>query len=172
MANFPRIAVNSPQPFDIVGDNFTLCGLGQANEGVLGNAVLKDKNGTVLAEVSPMFVPSSGFLFTLFDFPVAVGMPATAEGTLTVHADNPSGLPQNDFRVTVQLTFGRALLGASYAGFQTHKVVAGDTLFGLAQNAYGDGNLWPRLFTANRDIISDPNRIKVGQVLRVPFPGP
>ena len=52
------------------------------------------------------------------------------------------------------------------------RLVAGDTLFGIAQNVYGDGNLWPRLFTANRDIISDPNLIRVGQVLRVPFAGP
>ncbi len=49
MGDFPRIAVRSPQPFDIVGDNFSLCGLGRANEGVLGTAVLKDKNGVVLA---------------------------------------------------------------------------------------------------------------------------
>ena len=86
--------------------------LGRANEGVLGKAVLKDKNGVVLAQVAPMFVPGSGFLFTLFDFPVPVGTSATTEGTLTVEADNPSGLPQNDFRVTVPLTFGRTLLGA------------------------------------------------------------
>ena len=59
-----------------------------------------------------MFGPGSRFLFTLFDFPVPAGTPATTEGTLTVEADNPSGLPQNDFRVTVPLTFGRTLLGA------------------------------------------------------------
>ncbi|HEY7054736.1 MAG TPA: LysM peptidoglycan-binding domain-containing protein [Mycobacterium sp.] len=172
MAHFPKIAVRSPQSFDIVGDTFSLCGLGQANEGVIGKAVLTDSNGTVLAQVAPMSVPGSGFLFTLFDFPVAVGAPATPEGQLTVEADNPSGLPQNDFRVTVPLTFGRALLGAGYAGFQAHLVVGGDTLFGIAQNAYGDGDLWPRLFTANRDTISDPDLIRIGEKLRVPFAGP
>ena len=172
MAGFDRITVRSPRPFDVVGDSFILCGLGRANEGVIGTAVLTDKNGAVLAEVSPMLVPNSGFLFTLFDFPVAVGAPATPEGVLTVEADNPSGLPENDFRVTVPLTFGRVLLGASYAGFQAHKVVAGDTLSAIAQDAYGDANLWPRLFVANRDIITDPDLIRVGQVLRVPFEGP
>jgi nucleoid-associated protein YgaU len=172
MADFARITVRSPHPFDVVGDSFSLCGLGRANEGVVGSAVLKDKNGAVLATVSPMFVPNSGFLFTLFDFPVPVNAPAMPEGVLTVEADNPSGLPQNDFRVTVPLTFGRALLGASYAGFQAHQVVAGDTLFGIAKNAYGDGNLWPRLFIANRDTITDPDLIRIGQVLRVPFAGP
>ena len=45
-------------------------------------------------------------------------------------------------------------------------------LFGIAQDAYGDGDLWPRLFVSNRDRISDPDVIHVGQVLRVPFGGP
>jgi nucleoid-associated protein YgaU len=172
MTEFPRVAVRSPRPFDVVGDGFSLCGLGGANEGVIGTAVLKDNHGTVLAEVSPMFVPSSGFLFTLFDFPVAIGAPATPEGVLTVDADNPSGLPQNDFRVTVPLTFGRVLLGGSYEGFQAHRVVADDTLSGIAQSAYGDANSWPRLFIANRDTVTDPDLIRIGQVLRVPFGGP
>lgn len=172
MTEFARIAIRSPQPFDIVGDTFSLCGLGGANEGVVGSATLKDKNGTVLATVSPMFVPNSGFNFTLFDFPVAVGMPVTPEGVLVVHADNPSGLPENDFVVTVPLTFGRTLLGgASYGGFITHKVVAGDTLSRIAHTFYNDANAWPRLFTANRDRISNPNLIRIGQVLRIPLAG-
>ncbi|HEV7423217.1 MAG TPA: LysM peptidoglycan-binding domain-containing protein [Mycobacterium sp.] len=172
MTKFPRIEVRSPRPFDVVGDGFSLCGLGRANEGVIGAAVLKDDHGTVLAEVSPMFVPASGFLFTLFDFPLVTSAAATPEGVLTVDADNPSGLPQNDFRVTVPVTFGRVLLGAPYAGFQAHEVVAGDTLSGIAASAYGDANSWPRLFIANRDTITDPDLIRIGQVLRVPFAGP
>ena len=116
MTNLPRIDVRSPRPFDVVGDGFSLCGLGRANEGVIGTAVLKDNHGTVLAQVSPMFVPNSGFLFALFDFPVLVGAPSTPEGVLTVEADNPSGLPQNDFRVIVPLTFGRVLLGIQVPG--------------------------------------------------------
>ena len=52
-------------------------------------------------------------MFTLFDFPVPVGTATTTEGTLTVKARTiRGGLPQNNFRVTVPLTFGRTLLGA------------------------------------------------------------
>ncbi len=51
MAGFDRITVRSPRPFDVVGDSFILCGLGRAIEGVIGTAVLTDKNGAVLAEV-------------------------------------------------------------------------------------------------------------------------
>ena len=36
MTEFARIAVRSPQPFDIVGDTFSLCGLGTSFEGVIG----------------------------------------------------------------------------------------------------------------------------------------
>jgi nucleoid-associated protein YgaU len=31
---------------------------------------------------------------------------------------------------------------------------------------------WPRLFVANRDTVGDPDVIRIGQVLRVPFAGP
>jgi hypothetical protein len=172
MTEFPRVAVRSPRPFDVVGDGFSLCGLGQANEGVIGRAVLKDGLGTVVADVSPMFVPGSGFLMTLFDFPVTITTPATPEGVLAVDADNPSGLPQNDFRVTVPVTFGRILLGGPYEGFQAHRVVAGDTLSGIARSVYGDADAWQRLFIANRDTVSNPDLIRIGQVLRVPFGGP
>ena len=98
MAGFDRITVRSPRPFDVVGDSFILCGRGRANEGVIGSAVLTDKNGAVLDEVAPMLVPNSGFLLMLFNFPVAVGAPATPEGVLTVEADNPSGLPESRYR--------------------------------------------------------------------------
>jgi nucleoid-associated protein YgaU len=47
--------------------------------------------------------------------------------------------------------------------------VAGDTLSGIAHTFYNDANAWPRLFTANRDRISDPDLIRIGQVLRVPL---
>ena len=76
MADIPRIAVRSPQPFDIISDSFTLCGLGVANKGVLGSATLTGGDGAVLAQLAPMSVPGSGFLFTLFDFTVTYGVPS------------------------------------------------------------------------------------------------
>lgn len=47
-------------------------------------------------------------------------------------------------------------------------VEPGDTLWGLAEAAYGDGKQWPRLYEANRDRITDPDLIHPGQVLAVP----
>ncbi|WP_065286949.1 LysM peptidoglycan-binding domain-containing protein [Mycolicibacter kumamotonensis] len=168
MNEIPRLAVRSPQPFDIVGDSFVLCGLGGAFEGVVGTATLTDRNGTILTTVAPMFVPNTGFGYTLFDFPVSYPVPATTEGMLIVHSDNPSGLPENDFTVSVPLTFGRPLLGGPFHSFSLHRVVSGDTLFKIAQDRYGDGDLWQRLFIANRDRIDNPDLIRIGQLLRIP----
>jgi nucleoid-associated protein YgaU len=140
--------------------------LGAAFEGVFGSATLRDGNGAVLAEQT---LTGGGNGFALFHAVLNVGgVPATAEGTLAVTADNPSGDPSRDFTVVVPITFGRALVDP-YSGFQEYTVVSGDTLSGIAQQYYGDATLWPRLFTANRDRIGNPDVIWPGQALRIPL---
>ena len=49
-----------------------------------------------------------------------------------------------------------------------HAVVRGDTLWGLAEKYYGDGHKYNVIFEANRPMLKDPNKIYVGQVLRIP----
>jgi LysM repeat protein len=49
-----------------------------------------------------------------------------------------------------------------------HKVKRGDTLGKIAKKYYGKAGLYPKIFEANRDILDDPNLIKVGQKLRIP----
>jgi nucleoid-associated protein YgaU len=51
---------------------------------------------------------------------------------------------------------------------QWHEVKKGETLWKIAEQYYGDGNLYPKIFDANRDILKDPNRINIGQKLRIP----
>ena len=51
---------------------------------------------------------------------------------------------------------------------QTHVVQAGDTLSRIAEKYYGDASLYTRIFQANRDVLSDPNKIRPGQKLRIP----
>jgi nucleoid-associated protein YgaU len=47
-------------------------------------------------------------------------------------------------------------------------VKKGDTLWKIAKEHYGDGNLYPEIFKANQDVLSDPDKIQVGQKLRIP----
>jgi len=51
---------------------------------------------------------------------------------------------------------------------QWHEVKKGETLWKIAEQYYGDGNLYPKIFEANRDTLKDPNRINIGQKLRIP----
>ncbi|MFZ0544306.1 MAG: LysM peptidoglycan-binding domain-containing protein [Candidatus Promineifilaceae bacterium] len=54
-----------------------------------------------------------------------------------------------------------------------HKVVAGDTMSGLALKYYGSAvrDKWMHIYEANKELIGDnPAFIKVGQVLNIPEP--
>jgi len=49
-----------------------------------------------------------------------------------------------------------------------HVVVSGDTLGAISQKYYGKASQYMKIFEANRDILDNPDLIKVGQKLRIP----
>jgi len=49
-----------------------------------------------------------------------------------------------------------------------HVVVSGDTLSALAKKYYGKASLYMKIFEANKDQLTNPDLIKVGQKLRIP----
>lgn len=49
-----------------------------------------------------------------------------------------------------------------------YTVQAGDTLSGIAKKQLGNANAYMKIFEANRDVLSDPDKIQPGQVLRIP----
>lgn len=51
---------------------------------------------------------------------------------------------------------------------KTHTVEKGDTLWKIAQEALGDGARYNEIFEANKPMLSDPDKIYPGQVLRIP----
>ena len=51
---------------------------------------------------------------------------------------------------------------------KTYTVKAGDTLSGIARDHLGDAKDYMRIFEANRDQLTDPDKIKPGQVLKIP----
>jgi LysM repeat protein len=61
---------------------------------------------------------------------------------------------------------------ASAASAQTYTVKPGDTLSTIAKHYLGDANAYPAIFEANRDQLSDPDKIKAGQVLKIPQASP
>jgi nucleoid-associated protein YgaU len=55
-------------------------------------------------------------------------------------------------------------------GEKTYTVKPGDTLSKIAKETLGDANAYTDIFNANKDVLSDPNKIKPGQVLKIPTP--
>ncbi len=51
---------------------------------------------------------------------------------------------------------------------QWYTVVSGDNLSKIARQFYGDANKYPAIFEANRPMLSHPDKIYPGQVLRIP----
>jgi nucleoid-associated protein YgaU len=54
------------------------------------------------------------------------------------------------------------------ASGRTYTVKAGDTLSKISKEHLGDANAYMRIFDANKDQLSDPDKIKPGQVLKIP----
>jgi LysM repeat protein len=51
---------------------------------------------------------------------------------------------------------------------QVYEVVAGDTLSKISKKFYGDANKYMKIFEANKDQLKDPDKINVGQKLKIP----
>jgi nucleoid-associated protein YgaU len=51
---------------------------------------------------------------------------------------------------------------------QWHTVVSGDNLSKIAKKFYGDPNKYPVIFEANRPMLTHPDKIYPGQMLRIP----
>jgi nucleoid-associated protein YgaU len=75
---------------------------------------------------------------------------------------------RNDVVADIKVVGGPASgAGAAKAG-RTYTVKAGDTLSGIAKEQLGSANAYMKIFEANRDQLNDPDKIKPGQVLRIP----
>ena len=51
---------------------------------------------------------------------------------------------------------------------RTHTVEKGDSLWKIAETTLGSGARYTEIFEANRPMLSDPDKIYPGQVLRIP----
>ena len=51
---------------------------------------------------------------------------------------------------------------------ETYTVNKGDCLWTIAEELYGSGADWRRLWAANRETVADPGLVWIGQVLKLP----
>lgn len=75
---------------------------------------------------------------------------------------------QKDINADIQVSAQPQAVGTSGAAARTYTVKAGDTLSKIAKEHFGDANAYMKIFNANKDQLSDPDKIKPGQVLKLP----
>ncbi|MBR9845251.1 MAG: peptidoglycan-binding protein LysM [Algicola sp.] len=83
---------------------------------------------------------------------------ATKEKVVLV-VGNTAGIATVDDQMTVENPEPEA---------QFHTVKSGDTLGKIAKHYYGNAMKYPVIFEANKPMLTDPDKIYPGQVLRIP----
>lgn len=53
-------------------------------------------------------------------------------------------------------------------GERTYTVKSGDTLWNISKEVYGNGSKYMKIFEANTDLLTNPDKIFPGQVLKIP----
>ena len=96
---------------------------------------------------------------------------ATVHGVVTNQSDlekivlligNHEGIAQVDAQIDVEVPEPEATF---------YTVVKGDSLSKIAKAHYGKGSRYPEIFEANKPMLSHPDKIYPGQVLRIPTDG-
>ena len=65
-------------------------------------------------------------------------------------------------------TAAAAAAGGGSSTGRTYTVQPGDSLSKISKQFYGDANKYMSIFEANKDKMSDPDKVKVGTELRIP----
>lgn len=71
-----------------------------------------------------------------------------------------------DIQVPIAQAAAAAASGAS--GSRVYTTQAGDSLSKISKQFYGDPNQYMKIFEANRDELSDPDKVKPGISLKIP----
>ncbi len=83
----------------------------------------------------------------------------SAREKIVLLVGNTQGVAKVDDRLTVETPSPEATY---------YTVVSGDTLGKIAKAHYGNAMKYPVIFEANKPMLSDPDKIYPGQVLRIP----
>ena len=104
---------------------------------------------------------------------VQVAYDAT-QGKVTVQGDAPTQAAKEKVTLccgnVASVTSVENLMSVTHPEPQAqfHDVVRGDTLSAIAKKFYGDANKYPVIFEANKPMLTHPDKIYPGQMLRIP----
>jgi LysM repeat protein len=150
------IQLRQPLAWDLIGRKVTIAALGTAFEASYG-WLIRSSDG-VLAE--GFFTAGSTGLLESFVHEAPVETDHIGAATFELFGDDPSGKrdPGLDTQSVPVVVIG------GMQGYLLHQVVRGDTVSALARHY---GSTVQKIAVASR--LRDPDKIQVGQVLRVPL---
>ncbi|WP_030484823.1 Gmad2 immunoglobulin-like domain-containing protein [Nocardioides aequoreus] len=156
------VRVRQPAKDDLVGRRFVVTGIGSGFEGTIGIRVRRGDR-----VVGRGFAQSAGGGFALGEFSTTVELDrAPRPGTrlvVEVFGDTGDDGPGSDLRRVEVICF------PDLAGWLLHRVERGDTLTGIVRQARDFGRTTLAQVVAANPAVTDPDVIRVGQLLRVPL---
>ncbi|MFK5635584.1 MULTISPECIES: Gmad2 immunoglobulin-like domain-containing protein [unclassified Ornithinimicrobium] len=161
------IQVQQPQPYDLVGSSVQIAGTaGGAFEASYSVRVTEGHD-----EVLGHFMAGDG-IGGHGQFQVAVDISGAAftHTVAFVEVFHTSARDGSELDRQVVPVIVAPLIVPGYTTYLEHVVAPGESLWAIAQRHYGNGNLYHRLVAAN-PIITNPNLIHPGDVVRVPRAG-
>lgn len=159
------IRIDQPNALDFVGNPILVGGVGTGFEATLNYRVHEGHD-----EVSGFFTVGGGTgEHGQFQVQVDVAGAAFTLDRVFVEVFEVSAADGSEInKVMVPVILGARIV-PNYVGYREHVVRSGDTLWSIAEATYGNGDHFSRIVRANPDLITDPDLIFAGQVLKIPI---
>ncbi|HWC09617.1 MAG TPA: Gmad2 immunoglobulin-like domain-containing protein [Acidimicrobiales bacterium] len=159
------IRIDQPLPFDLVGNPILIGGVGTGFEATLNYRVHEGHD-----EVTGFFTVGGGTgEHGQYQLQVDVAGAAFTLDRVFVEVFEISAADGSEInKALVPVILGPRLV-ANYIGYREHVVLPGDTLWAIAAANYGNGSEYPLIVRANPTLITDPDVIFPGQVLKIPI---
>jgi phage tail protein X len=159
------IRIDQPRSMDLVGSSVLIAGIATGFEATVSYRIHEGHDevtgsfmvggGTGEHDQFQLNVDVSGAAFTLDRIFVEVFEVSAADGS------------EINKQIVPVILASRIVSG--YIGYREHRVRSGDTLSALATTHYGNAAQFLRIVRANPTLISDPDLIFPGQVLKIPI---
>jgi nucleoid-associated protein YgaU len=92
----------------------------------------------------------------------------TLKGNVKVQSDSEKATLIAGNQFGISKVDNQLKIGTNEAEATFYTVKSGDTLSAIAKDHYGSANKYMAIFKANEPMLTDPNKIYPGQVLRIP----
>jgi hypothetical protein len=159
------IRIDQPRSLDVVGDPICVAGIGNGFEATLNYRVHEGHD-----EVTGFFMVGGGSgEHGQFQLSINVSTASFMLDRVFVEVFEIGAADGTEIhKAIVPVILGTRIVDG-YVGYREHRVRSGETLSAIAMNHYGVASLFTHIVRANPAVITDPDLIFPGQVLKIPI---